>query len=249
MSQALTNFRASLTKVRDIIDDIDSNAALALRDSKARERYETTRCAVMVILSGFFESFLRTAAEEFVGEMCSRAVPFDVLPDRVRLAHFMEGAGVLMRQASKEKKDNPMVRSEELVRRLASVSSGPPYELIWEAFADTKSNPKPEVVREFLNRFGLEDSGKKLADKTGISQGSSDTILSSFLQLRNECAHTGSAVSVPTTTEITGYCDFFEKLAKGIDNVLIDHLNAAPFVVPPTAPAAAPPPAPASGVP
>lgn len=150
----------------------------------------------------------------------------------------MEGAGILGKLSREEKKLSPMTKSEDLVRRLASVSAGVPYELVWEGFADTRSNPGPDVVREFLGRVGMEEPGRKLADKIGMSQGSSDVIHVSFMKLRNECAHTGTAVNVPTTVEIAGYCDFIEKVAEGIDAILTTHLTTAPFV--PSGPATAP---------
>jgi hypothetical protein len=231
MGQALASFKASLGRVRDIITDMDSNAAQALRDAATRARFETIRCACMVILSGFFESFLRNTAEESVKDMSSRGLPFSALPQRVRATHFTEGAAALMKISKEEKKQNSMVKSEDMLRRLASVNTGLNYELVWEAFADTRSNPGPSTVREFLNRFGIEESGNKLALKMKTSQGSSDLILFTFMQLRHECAHAGSAVNVPTTTETLGYCDFLETLASGIEATLQEHLNAAPFAL------------------
>ncbi len=64
MSNSLISFKESLTRIRDIINDVNANAAKVLKDAAVRARYETIRCATMVILSGFFESFLRTAADE-----------------------------------------------------------------------------------------------------------------------------------------------------------------------------------------
>ena len=107
------------------------------------------------------------------------------------------------------------------------------------AFADTKSNPGPDVVREFLARFGITEPGKKLETKMGSSQGSTNTVHVSFIKLRNECARTGTALTVPTTNELRTYCDFLENLATGIESALQDHLHGAPLVVTPPTPTVA----------
>jgi|SRR6516165_6861073 hypothetical protein len=66
----------------------------------------------------------------------------------------------------------------------------------------------------------------------------SSATLISFIKLRNECAHTGTASIVPDTTELSGYCDFLNTLATGIDQVL-HHLSVPPFAASALAPAAA----------
>jgi hypothetical protein len=241
MSKSLVSFEESLTRIKDIINDINANAAQALKDADVRARYETTRCAMMVILSGFFESFIRNAADEFIVELCARAVPFDNLPERIRATHFAGGGAILIRRAEKEKHANPMSESALMVRRLASVTSVMPYELVSEAFGDTRANPSASVVREFLGRFGIENPGERLAQASGFSQSGLETTFQSFIALRNECAHTGTAGNVPTGGEITDFCDFLDKVATAVIDILDVHFSLPPLGV---APAAAPAPAP-----
>jgi hypothetical protein len=50
--------------------------------------------------------------------------------------------------------------------------------------------------------------------------------LDSFLSLRHECAHTGTASTVPTASEIRDFCDLLESIASGIVKVLEDHVAA-----------------------
>ncbi|HTU34411.1 MAG TPA: HEPN domain-containing protein [Candidatus Acidoferrum sp.] len=236
MRQSLESFNKSLGRIRAILDDIDLNAAQALRDPSVRERFETIRCAMMVTLSGFFESFMRNTAEEFISDLCARAIPFDNLPPRVRTTHYAGGAALLQKYAGKEKNSIPMAESALIARRLASVAAMP-YELVQEAFGDTKANPNAALVTDFLGRFGIEEPRRKLIQSSGISEAGFETNFASFIALRNECAHTGIAGNVPTGGEISDYCDFLGKIATAIIDTLESH-----FALPPLA-AAVPPPA------
>jgi len=230
MQTALKNLESSLSRVRDIADDADMHASLALSDAALRARDETVQCALAVILSGFLESFLRETAEELIAMISSRGIPFQDLPDRIRSTHFVEGGAILARQAGEERKAKAarMTESEDMVRRLASVLD-PSYQLLWEAFAETRSSPGPQTISEFLGRFAVEDCWKKLAASTGLSENTLQISLKSFLKVRHECAHTGTASVVPTPGDIRGHCDLLERLACGIVQVLEDRLGQLPL--------------------
>src|SRR5258708_15670861 len=112
-----------------------------------------------------------------------------------------------------------------------------PYELVSEAFGDTRANPSAKIVREFLGRFGIESPGERLVNSSGLSESGLETTFGSFIALRNECAHTGTAGNVPTGGEIADYCDFLDKVATAIVNILdaqfsLPHLGGAPAIVP-----------------
>jgi RiboL-PSP-HEPN len=100
------------------------------------------------------------------------------------------------------------------------VQSGTRYELVWEAFAETKGNPGPEVVRNFLERFGVEKPMETLSQSVGQTIS---TPLKSFIDVRNECAHNGQANQTPVPSEVLDYCDLLEKTAKGIVDTLAVH--------------------------
>jgi len=55
--------------------------------------------------------------------------------------------------------------------------------------------------------------------------------LRSFMEVRNECAHTGSAKNIPTTSDVQSFCDLIEQLGTGIVAVFQDALSKPPFVV------------------
>ena len=242
MQRALTNLRASLTRVRDIAADIDAHAQAALANAAVQARHETTLCASTVILSGFLESFLREVAEEMVMEICNKAVPFNDLPPKIRVTHYWDGGQRLTAVARRERKERPLLltQASDVARRLASVASNQaPYEILWEAFADTQANPGSKEIGEFLGRFHVEKPIPTLAAAMNWTENTVVLRLGSFIQVRNECAHTGATTINITTTDVTGYCDLIDDVATGVVNTLRATLTKPPYV-----PAAAPSPTP-----
>jgi hypothetical protein len=108
-----------------------------------------------------------------------------------------------------------------------------PYEIIWEAFADTQANPGPDQIGAFLKRFSIEEPLPTLAGAMNTTQNNLVLRLKSFMEIRNECAHTGSARNVPTTSDVQGFCDLIEQIGTGIVAVFNDTLGKPPFVVAP----------------
>jgi len=244
MQNALPNFRASLDKVRAIADDIDVHVQDALKDAAIQARHETTLCAATVILSGFLESFLREVAEEMIADICSRAVPFDQLPSKIRITHYWDGASHIREMARQERSADPLVlvKAADAARRLASVGAAQlPYEILWEAFADTQANPGPDEISAYLKRFHIPEPLPTLAIAMNTTQNTLSLSLRSFMEIRNECAHTGSAKNVPTTSDVRGYCKLLEDVGTGIVIVFQNALAAPPYMAPAPAPAPATP--------
>jgi hypothetical protein len=252
MQNALTNLKASLDKVRAIADDIDAHAQDALKDAAILARHETTLCAATVILSGFLESFLREIAEEMIAEICSRSVPFDQLPSKVRVTHYWDGAAHVREMARQERSADPLLLSKaaDAARRLASVDGVQlPYEIVWEAFAQTQANPGPDEVSAFLKRFHIDEPLPTLAAAMNTTENTLALSLRSFMEVRNECAHTGKAKNVPTTSDVREYCKLIEDVGTGIVVLFQSVLGAPPYAMPSPAPAPAPVPAPAPAAP
>jgi hypothetical protein len=242
MQNALPNLEASLDKVRAIADDIDAHAQDALRDAAILARHETTLCAATVILSGFLESFLREIAEEMISEICSRSVPFARLPSKVRVTHYWDGAAHVREMARQERSADPLLllNAADAARRLASVGGAQlPYEIVWEAFAQTQANPGPDEVSAFLKRFHIDEPLPTLAAAMNTTQNTLALSLRSFMEIRNECAHTGKAKNVPTTSDVRDYCKLIEDVGTGIVAVFQNVLAAPPYTAPAPAPAPA----------
>lgn len=240
MHNALPNLKASLDKVRAIADDIDAHAQDALKDAAVLARHETMLCAATVILSGFLESFLREIAEEMIADICNLAVPFDQLPAKVRVTHYWDGAAHVREMARQERNADPLLLTEaaDAARRLASVGTQLPYEIVWEAFAQTQANPGPDEVSTFLKRFHIDEPLPTLAAAMNTTQNTLALSLRSFMEIRNECAHTGKAKNVPTTSDVRDYGKLIEDVAAGIVAVFQNALGAPPYVAPGHAPVA-----------
>ncbi len=237
MRNALANFSKSLDRVRDITVEVDASLSKALEDTRVLERHETIQCACAVIVSGYFESFLGDLAEAFVRDLRSLEIPFDRLPLEIRTAHFSDGGEFLAKQARVESKSIKGARSERILaetagftRRFASVVLSEPYELVSEAFVDEGANPGPQTLREFLNRFGVEKGWLQLATETGLSEQTLEASLKSFILIRNQCAHSGSASKVPTPSDVRDYCALVQTISTGIVSILEKHLRGPAFV-------------------
>ncbi|NMO15970.1 hypothetical protein HPC49_17190 [Pyxidicoccus fallax] len=242
---ALQSLRDSLDLVRDIANDIDANASAALASAAVRARHDTIQCASVVLLSGYFESFLKQLAEETVATICSFGAPFSTLDKRIREAHFEHGGRVLQEVSKAARSSRPhdwvKANSADIARRLHSVSNAAGYEIVWEAFADTKSNPGVEVVRDFLLRFGVEGGWDKIAVHCRVTKQWAQTALTNLIAIRNECAHTGKVAVIPSPSELRQFCDNLKDLAEAIAALIQSHLAQMQQVVTPVAaPATAP---------
>lgn len=227
MRTTLAKFSSSLNRIRDIADDIDANAFPALADPAIRGRHETVQCAATVALSGFFESFLRQIAEKFIDQLNGVNRPFILLPQRLRHTHFERGGAALSRRTQDDRANRTSrisATSDDIAMRLASVVLGTPYQVVWEGFADTQSNPGPEAVSEFLKRFGIRDPWNEIASKTTRSAGTLKLELQSFMSLRHECAHSGIAITIPLPSDIRQFCDMLDLIGSAIVQVLEDYL-------------------------
>lgn len=250
MRPALADLRQSIDRIRNIANDIVVNTPAALADAQLRARHETMRAAAVVLLSGFIESFMRATAEDFVGSVCGVNPTFTSLPKEMRNAHYEDGARILADAAAAHRKSEPhswiIATREDIARRLHSIAS-PPYELIWEAFAETSANPGSKSVGAFVKKFGVDSAWPKIGTKAQariahFNENALTTALNNLITIRNECAHTGWVATLPAPSDLLGYCDLVEAIAEAIVEVLEDHLLAiAPGAV---APVASPPPLP-----
>ena len=225
MRAALHTLRSSITGVRDIARYVEANSAAALADPAVMRRNSVTIAAATVILSGFLESFLKNVAEAAIDDLCSLNVPFGTLDPDIQDAHYAGGGAVLSAKARNTARASWVTASPaDIARRLSSVALGGPYELVWEAFAETAANPKAKVIAEFLKRFGITNPWPSIAQKTRNSHTVLISALNSFMDIRNECAHTGSTGSRLTARDVRGFCVLLNALGKGIVSVLEDQM-------------------------
>jgi hypothetical protein len=229
MRRAHRNLVLSLRSIRRIANDVILETPAALGNAAMRERHETILSALIVNLSGFFESFLRDVAEQYLEAVSQQNQPFGNLNPSIRKTHF-QGSGIILRYIGGSTRSRRYswinATASDVVRRLASVNAGTPYELVWEAFAETRGNPGSELIKQFMKRFGVNNPSNALSRHTTRTAATLFTLLDSFIAIRNECAHTGRAIQTPTAVDVLNYCAMVQELSKG----LIRTLGAHPVV-------------------
>lgn len=221
---ALADFGTSLNRIRALANSIVSATAAALADSAVRELHETQQCGAVVLLTGYFEAFLKDLVRRFVEDLSASGIAFTGLPEKIRDRHFEGGGRVLMKAAEFARKGKPTpfgnATPQDLVARLHSVSNtGGTYQVVWEAFADTQANPGPDVVKEIAQGLGLTDFWRKISAHSGDAVRWSDSALTTklgdLIAKRNACAHTGTVSPIPTAPDILDFADMLQAIGTG----------------------------------
>jgi hypothetical protein len=246
MTVALVQFRESLDRVRLLADTLRHATSL---DPEALALRETQQCGAIVLLSGYFEAFLKVAVKDCIDQICKSGLAFSALPVKMQIQHYAGGAEILKRIAASPQSRYPGVTREDLASRLGSVLSSS-YQLVWEGFANTRSNPRPSVVAGIAKKFGFTgptafwDSVWREAGAPVQFAGSTiERKLDDLIDKRNECAHTGTVYPVPTPSDIIDYVDLLEVVGMGFVGVMQNQLIALGVTPPPEAsPPEAPPP-------
>ncbi|MCW3700998.1 HEPN domain-containing protein [Burkholderia cenocepacia] len=202
---------------------IQAEAPHALRDKAVFDQHNTIQLGAVVLLSGFLESFLRSACESYFAELASKGFGMRSLGDEYLKVHLREGAGHLADLVKREsKRKNSLSDSSAFVRRLVAPISDATKSPVWEAFARTQGNPSAEVVKSILQ--GLDIKGGFSALDTAIgnkySAATMAQLLNNLNDLRNECAHTGTTTNVPQPSTINDLVQFTRLLALAICRLL-----------------------------
>lgn len=221
MQAALKNFQREISRIDKVADLLASPPALAANMSTATW---AICCGSVVLLSGYLESFLQECMCNFIGHVNDLGKPLSTLPIKLKYKHFENGARALSKQIRQDKKSGNTTRCEDLASRLASVSATTGYKLAWEAFADTRSNPDPNVIDDILKSVGVKEPWKKLHAATPSEVVNLELFLTSFIEMRNECAHSGNTTSPPTASELARYGKNLLGLGAAMVKVLEDRL-------------------------
>lgn len=215
-------FSTSAKPINKLMDDIDSQAFDALRSAEIREKHEAIRSASVVLLSGFLESFLRDSAEIFFVELKNRGLKYSELPEIMHETHFIGGLEEAHRIAKSDKKNNDslFLGAQAAVRDIWHPPTSGVSALFWRAFAVTKGNPGPDVIADYLRNFGVKNPLGRLAEESGIAEKSIRSTLRTFIELRNECAHTGAVKNTPQPSGVRDFVLFLRALTLSISKVL-----------------------------
>lgn len=224
------DFTGAVKPVRQLMQTIRGDALAALRDSNIKAQQETIQCASVVVMSGYLEVFIRDLAKAFFDELRIRGTGLRVLtvaePDAgFSQTHFRNGARILT--AMSKHKDADQQACEDFVRRLNAPLIHEAEPPAWEAFAMTEANPGPKVLRSFLKGLGIKDSLKAVSTAVNerYSETAFDTTLTSFIAIRNECAHTGKAKQIPSPQTVEDHIDMLRTLTLGMSKVVDARIN------------------------
>lgn len=204
----LRDLKREIRNVNGVCQLLDSPSFLT---SGALRASQPVSCGIVVLLSGVFEAFLKNCVSDYVSALNGKCLASNAIPDKMLLKHFREGGGALVaevkRVVKRNKSKGPLDLSsvEDLIRRLGARAASGRTELAWESFAQTRGNPGPDVVKEILAGLDVKSGWDQIKKEAQLlKKGVIDLKiwLESFVDLRNECAHTGASSSAPTTSEI-----------------------------------------------
>lgn len=232
MHQALADFGASLNRIRALANNILGATGPALADPLVRDRHETQQCGSVVLLTGYFEAFLKDLVKRYIEELSACGIAFANLPKKVQEQHLIGGGKVLTKAAECVRKGKPApfgdATPQDIIARLHSAYSGKSYQIVWEAFANTQSNPGPDVVKEIAESLELKNFWPTVSSHSGDRLRWSDSAMISklrdLIEKRNACAHTGTVSPIPTAGDILDFADMLEAIGTGfvtaLENVL-----------------------------
>lgn len=215
MRAALAALQGDVDRIRAVTDWLDTPQALTLRQAT-----DAIRSGCVVLLCSYFETFVKDTVKAFVRDVNALGRKFEDLPDKIKYTHFERGGRYLEKASRNDKKNGNTSLCDDLATRLYSTTKGTNYTLVWEAFADTRSNPRPSVVGEILGLFDIDKPWKKIDQKTGGKGDILNTFLDTFIEMRNVCAHTGSNAQPPTSQGIRDDIDNILVISQAIVEVL-----------------------------
>jgi len=222
MQAALTSFQQEIARIDKVADWLTSPAALTPDMVQATW---AMRCGAVVLFSGYLESFIKGCMCAFIMKVNALGHPLTKLPADMKHTHFRLGAKALEWQYKMDKRNGDTTKCENLAARLASVSAATGYTLAWEAFANTQSNPSPFVVGALLSGVGVKKPWPKLKAATPPGLVDLNTFLTSFIIMRNECAHSGNTTSPPGAADLLQYGQNLSGLGTAMVVVLTHRLT------------------------
>lgn len=221
MQAALASFQKEIARIDKVADWLTTPAAITGDMVPATW---AMRCGAVVLFSGYLECFIKECMCAFITRVNALGQPLTKLPEAMKHTHFRMGAKAIERQLKDDKKIGDTTRCEDLAARLASVSAVTGYTLVWEAFAHTEANPSPEVVGKLLSAVGVEKPWDKLRAATPTGLVDLHTFLTSFIAMRNECAHSGNTTSPPGAADLLQYGQNLSGLGAAMVDVLTRRL-------------------------
>jgi hypothetical protein len=217
-------FTVSAKPIEQLMHRIHSEASLALKDPSLRSQHHAVQCGSVVLLSGYLESFIRSLCENYFTVLSMKGFGMAQLGQEFLDLHLRQGAVHLADLVKREGKQSPKTfsNSSEFVRKLVAPIADATKSPTWEAFARTQGNPSPEVLKSVLRGLGIRGGlpAIEAAMKSRYSAASTQQFLQNLVDIRNECAHTGSAASIPAPSTVLDLVYFTRVLVLGVCRVV-----------------------------
>lgn len=222
-------FSACAKPLAELMFRVQAEANLALRDQSIRSQHHAIQCGSIVLLSGYLESFIRSICETYFAILSAKGFGMAALGSEFLEVHLREGAGHLAELVKRERRKNQsLTGATAFVRRLMAPIADASKSPSWEAFARTQGNPSPEVLKSVLRGLGVKGGLDAVATATNgrYSAAAAQQLLQNLIDLRNECAHTGSATSVPQPSTVLDLVYFTRVLVLGVCGVVDKQITA-----------------------
>ncbi len=208
---------------------IQSEAPLALKDQNLRLQHHAIQCGSVVLLSGYLESFIRSVCESYFAVLSTKGFGVSRLGNEILEVHLREGASHLSDLVKRDGKRHPktLANSSAFVRKLVAPIADASKSPAWEAFARTQGNPSPEVLKTVLRGLGIKGGleAVEVAMNSRYSAAVAQQLLQNINDLRNECAHTGSATIPPQPSTVLDLVYFTRVLVLGVCGVVDKHIS------------------------
>jgi len=218
---ATREFEASLDTIGLVANSLMSPEALRPANLSVTN---SMCCACVVLLSGYFESYLKSLIKEYIESINSLGLEISNIPFAMQLLHYSGGADALQFVARQDKGLNSTLFSQDLSARLGSLRIPVGYTLAWESFANTKSNPGAKTVSDLLAGIDVK-GGWTALNELCKTYGRLDTFLDAFIKVRNICAHTGRHSTPPSGLDLKDYSDRFLAISECMDTLVAIRLD------------------------
>ena len=161
----------------------------------------------IVLISSYFESFMRDVGKEFVMRVENKYNSFEKVPPKLQKFH-KNG----IRWMNSRLKLYGETDQRTIIMNYASpYYCSENYKLISQMYGDCRSNPSQESIKDALNDMGLNINDIINKDKENKLQGD---WLNIFNQNRNKIAHNSKSSIDTTLNDVKEYLEKFKILSK-----------------------------------
>jgi len=222
-SAALSFFNANLNRIELLMkqaDGIIKNGKIKLPDRLDIINQLTD--ASIILVSAYFENFLREIGSEFAKEIQGIVPNFYSLPIEIQDTHV----DYIPHWIQRTRPSLDRSEKEEVARRYGSpFPSGLNYELIGESFGDCLANPNCETVNDmFKLRMGIKITQKASINSNVIIAQYSGW-LKTFNDIRNAIAHGDPTRSPVAPSDVRYYVSNFSILSNFMIGIIQSRLN------------------------